>query len=180
MKQGLFICLLSLLFWGCTQNNGHIGVNFGMWKLEELTINGEPDTAYLDNVVWKFHSSILSMVRISDHHEVFECYGTWSESDDNKQMFLNFSPITTTAARGNTSHSRKPTSPKDFPPWTSSAARTAKCTCATPPTTARATSTGWRSGEHSVIWIQLSVICVTLRKRFGLSLQTNESPFKFK
>ena len=90
MKQGLFICLLSLLFWGCTQNNGHIGVNFGMWKLEELTINGEPDTAYLDNVVWKFHSSILSMVRISDHHEVFECYGTWSESDDNKQMFLNF------------------------------------------------------------------------------------------
>ena len=77
MKQGLFICLLSLLFWGCTQNNGHIGVNFGMWKLEELTINGEPDTAYL-------------VVRISDYHEVFECYGTWSESDDGKQMFLNF------------------------------------------------------------------------------------------
>ncbi len=91
MKHRILICLFPLLFWGCTQNNGHIGVNFGMWKLEELTIDGEPDADYPDNVVWKFQSSILAMVRISDHHEVFECYGTWSESDNGKQLYLDFS-----------------------------------------------------------------------------------------
>ena len=90
-KLLLICCLLPLFFAGCTQNNGHIGPNFGLWKLTELTVDGEPDTAYPNNVVWKFHSSILSMTRILEHHETFECYGTWSESDDGKQMFLDFS-----------------------------------------------------------------------------------------
>ena len=87
----LFLCLLATLLGGCTQNNGRIGPNFGLWKLEELTIDGAPDPAYADNVVWKFHSSILAMTRVMDHHERFECYGTWSESDDGRWLLLDFS-----------------------------------------------------------------------------------------
>lgn len=83
--NGLFVCLLSALC-GCTHNNGDIGPFFGMWKLSELTINGEVDPDYKGNVVWKFQASAVSMLRILEHHEAFECYGTWAVVDERVQM----------------------------------------------------------------------------------------------
>lgn len=83
--KGLFICVLSVLC-GCTQNNGHIGPLFGLWKLSELTVDGEVDPDYKDNVAWKFQASAIAMVRIQEHHEVFECYGTWQTTSDKLQM----------------------------------------------------------------------------------------------
>ena len=49
----------------CTHNNGDIGHLFGTWKLDAITINGEVDSVYAkaDNVLWKFQSSVMSMIR---------------------------------------------------------------------------------------------------------------------
>lgn len=80
LAKSLLLALLLALS-SCMQNNGNIGPYFGLWKLTELTINGEADPAYQDNVVWKFQSGAIAMIRISDHHEAFECYGTWKEVD---------------------------------------------------------------------------------------------------
>lgn len=81
--------ILSIVLGSCTQNNGNIGSYFGLWKLSELTINGEVDPAYQENVVWKFQSSAISMTRIKDHHESFDCYGTWKETDS-KMLQMEF------------------------------------------------------------------------------------------
>lgn len=76
-----WVLILLFMLSGCTQNNGNIGPYFGLWKLSELTINGEADPAYHDNIVWKFQSAAISMIRILDHHESSDCYGTWKETD---------------------------------------------------------------------------------------------------
>lgn len=76
--KSLFIFILSI-FWSCTHNNGDIGPYFGIWKLSQLTINGEEDPAYEDNIVWKFQASAISMVRVQEYHTHFESYGTWEE-----------------------------------------------------------------------------------------------------
>lgn len=64
---------------GCTHNNGDIGPWFGTWKLDGITINGAPDTEYAENVLWKFQSNLMAMIRLLGNHEQYEMYGTWSE-----------------------------------------------------------------------------------------------------
>ena len=88
-----FIALLiiALTFNACTHNNGDIGDLFGTWKLQSITINGETDAEYHNNVLWKFQASIISMVRADDNtHDKFESWGTWSYANDDSQIVMNF------------------------------------------------------------------------------------------
>lgn len=68
---------------GCTHNNGDIGDLFGTWKLEEITVDGQADGAYGDNIVWKFQSSIIEMQQVNEAlHETLNSFGTWSRPQD--------------------------------------------------------------------------------------------------
>lgn len=66
----------------CTHNNGDIGDLFGTWKLEKITIDGEIDRGYGDNILWKFQSSIIEMQQVNDAlHETFKSHGSWSRPE---------------------------------------------------------------------------------------------------
>lgn len=69
--------VVAVLAAGCTHNNGDIGPFFGTWKLSSITVNGIPDQEYDENIVWKFQSNVVAMVRINDRHETNESIGTW-------------------------------------------------------------------------------------------------------
>ena len=85
----LLMMLASVAFSGC-QNNGYIGDLFGTWKLEKITIDGENDNDYLDNVVWKFQNNIIQMQRVNEEeHTTVNTYGTW-ERPENGVIRLNY------------------------------------------------------------------------------------------
>ena len=91
MKRLTYILLLAatLLLGGCTQNDGNIGDWFGTWRLAEIQIDGQPDESYAGNVVWKFHSDIVSIMTVDDaEHEALPAWGTWSEAEG--VLTLNF------------------------------------------------------------------------------------------
>lgn len=94
---------------GCTHNNGDIGPFFGTWKLSSILVDGVPDPGYDDNIVWKFQSNVVAMVRINDRHETNESIGTWVDlgrqeiqmdfiysDDDNPQGSDRYSPLVET------------------------------------------------------------------------------------
>lgn len=87
-KQWIYILFLSLICTGCTHNNGDIGPWFGTWKLEEITVNGVTDTSYGNDILWKFQSSIICIVRVEPYHERSEAWGTWSQ--DGNALELNY------------------------------------------------------------------------------------------
>lgn len=87
----IVLLIIALTFNACTHNNGDIGGLFGTWKLQSITIEGEIDSSYDNNVLWKFQSSIMSMIRANDStHNRLETWGTWSYANDDTQLELNF------------------------------------------------------------------------------------------
>lgn len=87
----ILLIVIALSFNACTHNNGDIGDLFGTWKLETITIDGEKDSSYQDNVLWKFQASVINMVRANDTtHDRSESWGTWSYANDDTQILLNF------------------------------------------------------------------------------------------
>lgn len=85
------LLIIALTFNACTHNNGDIGELFGTWKLQSITIDGEIDSSYEDNVLWKFQSSVMCMIRANDStHNRLESWGTWSYANDDTLLELNF------------------------------------------------------------------------------------------
>lgn len=77
----------------CTHNNGDIGHLFGTWRLNTITINSEVDSVYAkaDNVLWKFQSSVMSMIRADDvTHNRVEIWASWEYTDNETRIALNF------------------------------------------------------------------------------------------
>lgn len=89
MTRILSALLIFLTLSGCTTNNGDIGDWFGMWQLDSITIDGEPDTGYEGDQVWMFQSEVFCMRTIGPMHAVTSSWGTWSA--DEKILTLDFS-----------------------------------------------------------------------------------------
>lgn len=74
---------------GCTQNDGDIGPWFGTWRLEQILVNGTPDSGYNRDILWKFQADVISMVAVNDvTHTVISSWGTWTHTDNT--LTLNF------------------------------------------------------------------------------------------
>lgn len=73
---------------GCTHNNGDIGPWFGTWKLNEISVDGVVDTDYADNVLWKFQTEIICMLRVEPRHTRTEAFGTWEQNGNS--LILSF------------------------------------------------------------------------------------------
>lgn len=87
----ILIIALCISFNACTHNNGDIGNLFGTWKLQSITINGEIDSTYQNNVLWKFQATVMSMIRANDvTHERQEGWGSWEYANDETQLVVNF------------------------------------------------------------------------------------------
>lgn len=102
----ILMCVMVLS--SCTHNNGDIGNYFGTWKLQEIAIDGEKDTAYEGNVFWKFQNQVISMVRVNEVlHSTSESFGTWSEVDSNV-LILDFSHSDDNHVQGSSFYSPLP------------------------------------------------------------------------
>lgn len=81
--------LMTLLLSACTHHNGDIGPYFGTWKVDAITIDGNDDKEYADNMFWKFQSDVICMIVVDDTtHSRNEYWGTWSE--DGPTLTLNY------------------------------------------------------------------------------------------
>lgn len=70
MKIIIQITLALLLLFGlaaCTQNDKVIGNRFGMWKVTEMTINGEKDIEYQNNMYWSFQGDLIMMTLVPEN-----------------------------------------------------------------------------------------------------------------
>ncbi|MDE6199232.1 MAG: lipocalin-like domain-containing protein [Muribaculaceae bacterium] len=73
----------------CTRNNGNIGDWFGEWQLKSIEINGQDDTGYAGDVLWKFQNNIVEMVAVSTGgHTHISHFGTWMADD--RTLTLDF------------------------------------------------------------------------------------------
>ena len=77
---------------GCSHYGGDTGQWGGTWHLMEISTDGNIDTDYCGNVFWKFQADVIDMVETDDEmHERKDHYGTWSTSDDDRVLTLDFS-----------------------------------------------------------------------------------------
>lgn len=86
MKTVISIALALLILAGlsaCTQNNGHIGKRFGMWKLIRIDIDGKTDTEYKGNIFWCFQTGVIEMKESNGEYVVASSFGKCSEVDGN-------------------------------------------------------------------------------------------------
>ena len=87
----LLILVMSVIFCGCTHNNGDIGQWFGTWQITSIDINGSAEKDYHGNMFWKFQNNIIEMVLldVEEPDATIACtWGTWAEDAD--CLLLNF------------------------------------------------------------------------------------------
>ena len=78
------VLIMVLFSVACTHNNGDIGPWFGTWRVESITINGEPAPGYdTPSVIWKFQSNI-TLLQFPDleTHKSMDLYGSWQQDGD--------------------------------------------------------------------------------------------------
>lgn len=80
MKQlaGILIIIAAILS-GCTRNDGDIGVWFGTWHVEKITVNGQNEADYEGNVILKFQNSVMESQSQYAHHDTDNCYAMWHQ-----------------------------------------------------------------------------------------------------
>lgn len=76
----------------CTHHNGDIGVYFGTWKLESITVDGVESEEYRGDMFWKFQSEVICMETVDDAlHTRTDHWGKWSEADGVLTLNYTFS-----------------------------------------------------------------------------------------
>lgn len=76
------IAVVTLLT-GCKTNNGDIGIWYGSWALDRMTVDGT-DVPVVDEDGWTnfaFQNNVVLITRTTEPGEVTECFGTWAEED---------------------------------------------------------------------------------------------------
>lgn len=74
-------CFVILLLVSCAENDGKIGVWYGMWQVTEIAIDGKADDAYTGNVVMKFQNDVMENQSQYAHNVRNFCYVKWWERD---------------------------------------------------------------------------------------------------
>lgn len=74
----------------CTHNNGDIGIWFGTWHVEEITIDGTVSEAYNAAPYWffQFQSNVVQVKMSLPDHSFLASVGEWEEKDAN--LILTF------------------------------------------------------------------------------------------
>lgn len=74
------ICLVAALA-ACTHNNGDIGLWFGTWQVEEITVDGVTNEDYDgQSLMFSFQSDVFQMRLIEEMHESNVVFGNWSDN----------------------------------------------------------------------------------------------------
>lgn len=76
----------------CMQCNGYIGIWFGSWVVEEITVDGEPDPAYppeARRIFINFQGKVFGLAPMDMEYVM----GSWEESGDNLVLHAAFNAI---------------------------------------------------------------------------------------
>jgi hypothetical protein len=96
----LVILLLSICS-ACTQNNGDIGIFFGTWSVEEMTVNDVvPEDFTPGETMWSFQSSIIYVQRNLGNHDYYSSFGTWFDHQGTLTLNFTHSDNETSAGEG--------------------------------------------------------------------------------
>ena len=92
----LAIAILSMMSMACTHNDGDIGDLFGVWRLTQLTADGEPIQLYGDHddgelvaCDWAFQGNVMKIEMIYPYYDHDATFCIWSREDD--KLLLDFS-----------------------------------------------------------------------------------------
>lgn len=84
------ISLFILLTLGsCTRNHGDIGIWFGTWHVENITI-GEVPVNVEGDYFFQFQNKVFRVSQVYGHEQTVESYGTWEESEDRSTLTVTF------------------------------------------------------------------------------------------
>lgn len=87
----IFSIIVVMTLSGCTKNDGDIGYWFGLWHLDSIEIDGEPDQNYEGKYFFLFQGKVFCIRWVDDTtHGYGESYAQWEESDDGKFITINF------------------------------------------------------------------------------------------
>jgi hypothetical protein len=86
-----FTALLAMS--SCTHNNGDIGLWFGLWHLDSIEIDGEPDSDYDGNYYFLFQGKVFCVRYVNEEsHNQFQSdsFALWSENAADATITINF------------------------------------------------------------------------------------------
>jgi hypothetical protein len=83
LKYILLPALLTLsILTSCTHNNGDIGIWFGSWKVESITVDGTNVADYKGNIFFMFQSNVFNMREVDETlHERIDEFANWEDND---------------------------------------------------------------------------------------------------
>lgn len=85
-----WILVAAMAFSACTRNGGDIGVWFGTWTIESVTVDGTvvPDPAGVHYAV-QFQGQIVEVKEVNERHDPYtNTYGNWTEDADQMQWLF--------------------------------------------------------------------------------------------
>jgi hypothetical protein len=83
--------LVLMTMSGCSKNNGDIGLWFGLWHLDSIEVNGEPDDAYDGNYYFLFQNKVFCIRWVDEiNHDYIESFAEWQEGEGGKTLTINF------------------------------------------------------------------------------------------
>ncbi len=84
------ISLFILLTLGsCTRNHGDIGIWFGTWHVEDITI-GEAPVNVEGDYFFQFQNKVFRVSQVYGHEQTVESFGTWEESEHGSTLTVTF------------------------------------------------------------------------------------------
>lgn len=83
--------LVLMTMSGCNKNNGDIGLWFGLWHLDSIEVNGEPQDGYDGNFYFLFQNKVFCIRWVDEHnHDYVESFAQWHEGDAGNTLTINF------------------------------------------------------------------------------------------
>ena len=83
----IIICTIMILLSACTRNHGDIGIWFGTWHVESITVDNVPAQVEGD-YFFQFQSTVFRVSQVYGHEQLVESFGTWEEGDG--KMTISF------------------------------------------------------------------------------------------
>ena len=65
-----------ILLSACTRNHGDIGIWFGTWHIDSITVDDVPVQVEGD-YFFQFQSTVFRVCRVYGHENLVESFGTW-------------------------------------------------------------------------------------------------------
>ncbi len=80
------LLLIVVTMGACMHNNGDIGPLFGYWRLDEITVNDQPENLYdntgVDLYAFAFQSNVMYIQTVYPHLDYDRAFGTWTLDGD--------------------------------------------------------------------------------------------------